>query len=161
MTIEVGLAAIQVFVDTRVFVDTNVFIYARDDRFPEKQETARRWLAMLAARNLIVVSPQVLGEIHAVVLRGKLRLEPEEARRTTLALEAWSLGVTDLELIADAWSLHQQTRFQWWDCVILGAAIRTGCRFLLSEDYQHGREVEGTTIVNPFRVPPETIMTDS
>ena len=150
-----------VVVGPRVFIDTNVFLYARDDRFPEKQAVAVEWLAALAKRDSIIVSPQVLGEIHAVILRGKLRIEPVEARRTTLALEGWSSGATDLELIADAWSLRERTGFPWWDCVILGAAIRTGCRFLLSEDYQHGREVEGTTIINPFRVSPETILMDS
>lgn len=145
----------------RVFVDTNVFLYARDDRFPEKQTMARHWLASLSDRGLIVVSPQVLGEIHAVILRGKLGIDPGEARRTTLALEAWSQGATDLDLVGDAWAVYEQTKFQWWDCVILGAAIRAQCRFLLSEDYQHGREVEGTTIVNPFRVAPEAIFADS
>lgn len=145
----------------RVFVDTNVFIYARDDRFPEKQAMARRWLAALADRGSIVVSPQVLGEIHAVILRGRLPVGRDEARRTTLALEEWSHGATDVDLIADAWSLYEQTRFQWWDCVILGSAIRSRCCFLLSEDYQHGREVEGTTIIDPFRASPETIFADS
>lgn len=144
----------------RVFVDTNVFLYARDDRFPEKQAKAQHWLAMLVARDAAVVSPQVLGEIHAVILRGKLRIDPAEARRTTSALEVWSVGATDLELVRYAWSLREKTRFQWWDCVILGAAIRAQCQFLLSEDYQHNREIEGTTIISPFRTDPETIMTD-
>ena len=145
----------------RVFVDTNVFVYARDDRFPEKQSMARHWLEALADRGLIVVSPQVLGELHAVILRGRLPIDPEDARQTTLALEEWSEGATDLALVGDAWSLREQTRFQWWDCVILGSAIRAGCRFLLSEYYQHGREVEGTTIVNPFRALPESIFANS
>lgn len=144
----------------RVFVDTNVFLYARDDRFSEKQERARHWLARLAERDAGVVSPQVIGEIHHVILRGKLSIDPGQARWTTLALESWSAGATDLELVNYAWSLREMTGFQWWDCVILGAAIRSGCAFLLSEDYQHGREVEGTTIVNPFRVDPDTIMAD-
>ncbi|GJD59331.1 PIN domain-containing protein [Methylobacterium dankookense] len=144
----------------RVFVDTNVFLYARDDRYPEKQAVARRWLAVLAAREAAVVSPQVLGEIHHTLLRGKVAVSPNEARRTTRAIETWSHGATDLELIHAAWSLREKTGFQWWDCVMLGAALRAGCRYLLSEDYQHGREVEGITILDPFRVTPETILTD-
>ncbi|GBU19929.1 MULTISPECIES: PIN domain-containing protein [Methylobacterium] len=144
----------------RVFVDTNVFLYARDDRFPDKRVTALRWLETLADREAVVVSPQVLGEIHNVVLRGRLPIAPEEARRTTLALEAWSRGATDLELIAQAWTLRTETGFQWWDCVVLAAAIRAGCRYLLSEDYQHGRTVRGTTILNPFTVGPEAIATE-
>ncbi|MER2196950.1 PIN domain-containing protein [Methylobacterium brachiatum] len=144
----------------RVFIDSNVLLYARDDRFPEKQERARLWLATLSARNTAVVSPQVLGEIHNALLRGRIRVAADEVRRTTLAIETWSHGATDLELIASAWSLRAQTGFQWWDCVILGSAIRAGCRYLLSEDFQHGREVEGITIVDPFQAGPETIMAD-
>lgn len=148
------------FGDARVFIDSNVFLYARDDRFPEKQERARLWLSVLSARDGAVVSPQVLGEIHNALLRGKIRIAVDEVRRTTLAIETWSHGATDLELIASAWSLRDQTRFQWWDCVILGSAIRAGCSYLLSEDFQHGREVGGITIIDPFQVGPETIMTD-
>ena len=148
------------FGEARVFVDSNVFLYARDDRFPVKQERAQLWLSVLSARDAAVVSPQVLGEIHNTLLRGKIQVTVDEVRRTTLVLETWSHGATDLELIASAWSLRGQTRFQWWDCVILGSAIRAGCSYLLSEDFQHGREVGGITIVDPFQAGPETIMTD-
>lgn len=139
----------------RVFVDTNVFIYARDDRFLDKQARAQHWLLVLTERNAVVISPQVLGEMHNVVLRGKVPNGPADVRAATRALERWSRGSTDLELISAAWSIREETGFQWWDCVILGAAIRAGCRYLLSEDYEHGREVRGTTILSPFRITPE------
>jgi predicted nucleic acid-binding protein len=37
------------------------------------------------------------------------------------------------------------------DSAIIAAARALGCRELYSEDMSHGREVEGVTIVNPFR----------
>ena len=144
----------------RVFVDTNVFLYARDDRFPEKQARAQLWLDILTKREAAVVSPQVIGEIHNVVLRGKLPISADAARRTTRALESWSFGATDLELIQQAWAVREETAFQWWDCVILAAAIQAGCLYLLSEDFQHGRTVHGTTILNPFSVGPEAVATE-
>jgi predicted nucleic acid-binding protein len=33
----------------------------------------------------------------------------------------------------------------------MAAARALGCRILYSEDMSHGRQVEGTTIINPFR----------
>ena len=75
-------------------------------------------------------------------------------------LQPFSQGVTDLVLIAQAWEIRRETLFQWWDCVILASAIQTGCRYLLSEDYQHGRAVHGTTIINPFVTGPEAIVTE-
>ena len=143
-----------------VFVDTNVFLYARDDRYPDKQRTATHWLATLAAREALVVSPQVIGEIHNAVLRGKVAVDSAEMRRMTLELQPFSQGATDLELITRAWSIRTETTFQWWDCIILAAAMRAGCRYLLSEDYQHDRTVRGTTILNPFMVGPEAVVTE-
>jgi predicted nucleic acid-binding protein len=141
----------------RVFVDTNVLVYARDQRYPQKQEAAQAWLRFLAGQNLGVVSPQVLGEFHNAVLKGKIPVDPEEARRSTRSLESWSFGQTDLELVASAWSLRKRTGFQWWDCVILGSAIQAGCRFLLSEDYQHQRTIDSVTVLNPFACDPDWI----
>jgi predicted nucleic acid-binding protein len=143
-----------------VFVDTNVFLYARDDRYPEKQRTAGRWLAALAQRDALVVCPQVIGELHNVILRGKVDVDPEAMRLMTIELQSFSHGATDLDLIAEAWKIRKETAFQWWDCVILAAAIQAGCRYLLSEDYQHGRTIRGTTILNPFTVGPEAVMTE-
>ncbi len=137
-----------------VFVDTNVFLYARDDREPSKQAAAARWLSVLADRGVLVVSPQVLGEFLHVTLRGKLPITADAARQATLELEAYSQGAVDLELIRIAWSLRRETAFQWWDCAILGAAVRAGCRYLLTEDFQHGRTLHGVTILNPFHCRP-------
>jgi len=41
--------------------------------------------------------------------------------------------------------------FSYWDSAIIAAARALGCHELYSEDMSHGREVEGITIVNPFR----------
>ncbi|NEU10885.1 PIN domain-containing protein [Methylobacterium sp. BTF04] len=139
-------------------MDTDVFIDARDDRFPEKQTVARCVGVLRPDRGESADSGRA-SRLDCV--RGRLPVDPEEARRTTLASEKWSEGTTDLDLLGDAWAVRARTRFPWWDCVILATAIRTGYRFLLSEDDRHGREVEGTTIVNPFRASPDTIFANS
>jgi predicted nucleic acid-binding protein len=41
--------------------------------------------------------------------------------------------------------------FSYWDSAIIAAARALGCSRLYSEDMSHGREIEGVTIVNPFR----------
>lgn len=142
----------------RVFVDTNVLVYARDDRYPEKQQTAQRWLRCLSARGVGVLSPQILGEFHNAVLKGKIRVEAAEARRSTRSLQAWSFGQTDLDLIEAGWSLRTRTKYQWWDCVVLASAIQAGCRILLSEDYQHEQRIDGVTILNPFKADPDVVL---
>jgi predicted nucleic acid-binding protein len=142
----------------RVFVDTNVFIYARDDRFPEKQGRALDWLREITRRGIGVISPQIIGEIHSVASKGRLKGSEVESHLATEVIAPWCKGQTDLDLIQAAWTLRERTRFQWWDCVILASAISSGCRFLLSEDYQHDRTIDGVTIINPFKTSPADVL---
>ena len=41
--------------------------------------------------------------------------------------------------------------FSYWDSAIIAAARARGCRELYTEDMTHGREVEGVTMIDPFR----------
>jgi predicted nucleic acid-binding protein len=38
----------------------------------------------------------------------------------------------------------------FWDALIVEAALSVGATCLLTEDLQHGREVNGLRITNPF-----------
>ena len=140
-----------------VFVDTNVLLYARDDRFPEKQDAAGRWLADLFSRDLAVISPQVIGEFCNAALK-KAMLPDAVIRQSIEDLAPWCFGQVDVELITVSWTLRARTKFQWWDCLILASAIEAGCGYLLSDDMDHRRVIDGVTIINPFRVSPAEIL---
>ena len=141
----------------QVFVDTNVFIYARDRRVADKQAHAELWLRALGARRLGVVSPQIAGEFLNVIARGRLALEERDLRAAMDLIERWSVGETSLAVVADGWRLRQETGFQFWDCVILASAIRSGCRYLLSEAYQARRAIGGVMVISPFETDPSIL----
>lgn len=44
----------------------------------------------------------------------------------------------------------------WWDALIIAAAQSQGCRYLLTEDLQHGQRFGELEVVNPFVVEPPT-----
>jgi predicted nucleic acid-binding protein len=39
----------------------------------------------------------------------------------------------------------------YWDSAIIAAARALGCGELYTEDMTHGREIDGVSIVSPFR----------
>jgi len=41
--------------------------------------------------------------------------------------------------------------FSVWDALILAAAESARCSHVYSEDMQHGYQIAGMTVVNPFR----------
>ena len=52
-----------------------------------------------------------------------------------------------------ALALVRDDGFAFYDALIVAAAIEAGCDTLYSEDMQHGRNIGGLTIVNPFLSP--------
>jgi predicted nucleic acid-binding protein len=54
-------------------------------------------------------------------------------------------------IMTGALEIRAAHRLSYWDATIVAAARALGCQKLYSEDMSHGREVDGVTIINPFR----------
>jgi predicted nucleic acid-binding protein len=133
----------------RSFFDTNVLVYADDRSTPAKQ---RRALELVAEHRRVrtgVVSLQVLQEYFVTVTR-KLRVDASVARRKVELLAELDVAAPDVADVLAAIDLHRLHEFSFWDALILRTAKQSGCRVLFSEDWQHGSEVDGVRIVNPF-----------
>jgi predicted nucleic acid-binding protein len=133
----------------RSFFDTNVLLYGDDISAPEKQRRSRDLVAEHRRDGTGVISLQVLQEYFVNVTR-KLRVEPQIARRKVELLTEFDVATPDVRDILAAIDLHRLHGFSFWDALVLRSAQQSGCRVLLSEDFQHGREIDGLTVVNPF-----------
>jgi predicted nucleic acid-binding protein len=92
---------------------------------------------------------QVLQEYFVTVTR-KLKLNSQIARRKVELLAEFDVAVPQVLDILAAIDLYRLHAFSFWDALVLRAAQQAGCSVLLSEDFQHGREIDGIAIVNPF-----------
>jgi predicted nucleic acid-binding protein len=131
------------------FVDTNVAVYAFDRGAGPKRERAMELL--LAPSEQLVVSSQVLAEFYWTVTRklvGPLAVEP--AREATRQLAALRVVPVDRDLVLGAIETASTQRVALWDAMIIEAAARGGCDRLWTEDLQHGQEIRGVRIENPF-----------
>lgn len=137
--------------NARVFVDTNILLYARDSGQPMKQPIAHDWMRALWQSREGRLSFQVLNEYYVnVTQKLKPGLPIEIARQDVRALLAWNPAKSDAGLLESAWVLADRYGFSWWDAQVVAAARRQDCNFLLSEDLQHGLDVAGMRVVNPF-----------
>ena len=142
----------------RVFVDTNVLVYQFDIRTPEKQQRAQLWLDRIWETHTGSVSFQVLQEFYAIVTR-KLQpgLAPEVARRIVRALWAWQPIVVEDRITMIAWADQDRFGLSWWDALIVAAARVAECSCVLTEDLQHGQDLDGVRVVNPFLATPSDL----
>ena len=133
----------------RVFIDTNVIVYADDLDAGAKRERAREILQQVFIDGNGVVSTQVLQEFFVAATR-KLGVAPEVARRKVELLARLDVVTIETSLILDAIDLHRLHPISFWDSLIVQSAVASGCRRLLTEDLQSGRNIAGVRIENPF-----------
>jgi len=135
-------------------VDTNILVYAYDRAEQAKQKRARNILDWLESRDCGTVSTQILGEFFWIVTR-KLA-EPLTLRQAYVELErhlrSWRTFEITRAVVLEAGRgcVHYQMPF--WDAQIWATAKLNQIPQVLSEDFQHGRAIEGVEFVNPFEV---------
>lgn len=133
------------------FFDTNVLVYAVDAGDPARRERALECLARAAREDTVVLSTQVLQEFYAITTR-KLNppLPEREAAEQVRRLAAFQVVGSTAQSVQAAIALAREHRLQWWDALILEAALRAGADVLLSEDGQAGRRYGRLRVENPF-----------
>ena len=96
---------------------------------------------------------QVLQEFYATVTR-KLAfpLPKDEARAIVEDFSYWCVATTPEE-IKRAFRIEDEARINFWDAMIISAAIRSGASLILSEDLNPGQTIAGNQIENPFALP--------
>lgn len=139
------------------FVDTNVLVYARDDLEPEKQPVAQGWIEYLWNSGTGRTGIQVLNEYYVTVTRNVRQPMAEEAARAEITdLAGWGPVGIDEDLVGTAWEIQDRYGFHFWDALVVAAAKAAGCDTLLTEDLQHGQDLDGLRVVNPFEQAPPT-----
>lgn len=135
-----------------VLVDTNVLIYLHDAAAPAKQQRAAALLGSLASDGSGRLCAQVLGEYLSVVMR-KFRHAvdaPSAQRQATKFSELFTVHHTTVEVVLEAARGVQRHGFSYYDAQIWAVAKLNGIPLVYSEDFIHGREVEGVRFENPF-----------
>lgn len=134
-------------------IDTNVFVYAFDPADPEKHQAAIQLIEDVGSSGGLVVSVQVLNELAWTLLRrgASLGLVSDEVGKIVddIARGARVLPLTP-DLTSKALTAGLGYGLSFWDALIWAAARRHEVTTIYSEDFQHGREVEGVRFMNPF-----------
>ena len=134
----------------RSLVDTNILIYARDLSETEKRQRAIDVIDGLAARGELVLSVQCLNEFSAASLRRGVAISEVQA-----AVLRWrDLGDVvrqDEAATTAALDAVARHRLSFWDALIWATARDAAVPIVYTEDFQHGRELEGVRFINPFR----------
>lgn len=142
----------------RIFIDSNVLLYSRERNISDKTATAARWLRASVDGNAACTNLQVLNEVTHVMLRKMRGMTDRQVFDEVDGLRFLGTAPVGERTVVKARSLRLDTKYSWWDCLLLASAIELGCTHFLSEDLQDGQLIEGLTIVDPFAHSPERIL---
>ena len=137
----------------KAFIDTNVLVYAHDASEPPKCPQAIELIANLQNQDAIVVSVQVLHEFYSTMTRANRTspLTSDEAQEIIGDIIArWNVVPLIPAITVSALRAIAPHAFSFWDALIWATAKEHGIFTIYTEDFQHGREVEGVRFVNPF-----------
>src|SRR5579863_8981286 len=136
----------------RFFLDTNLFVYTFDAKAPAKAKKAAQLIRGAADTGEGIISYQVVQEFFNVALRRfEQPMSAAEAEQYLITVLRPLLAVHSSPAIYfEALRIAEKHRLAWYDSLIVAAALEGQCDRLYSEDFQHGRNIEGVRIENPF-----------
>jgi predicted nucleic acid-binding protein len=131
------------------FVDTNILVYAADSKGEDvrKKQIARE-IILLPHLHLSV---QVLNEFISVARNPKkLNLSRDEESKWLREWFDLKIGAITLTTFHKALELHLRLQLSHWDALIVASALESSCEIIYTEDLQHGQNIEGLQVINPF-----------
>lgn len=131
----------------KFFADSNIFLYLLDE-FGYKKDVAKKVLT-----DVPVISTQVIAENMNVLFKkfsDRLTIQQISTHKNTLLNSCTVINITPA-IIETAFDIKTSYSLQWYDSMIVAAALHANCSILYSEDMQHNLVVKNTlTIINPF-----------
>lgn len=133
------------------FFDTNVLVYRYAMEAPRKQQIAHGLVHDAIEDGSFLISTQVMIEFRNVAARRLGNTLPMDMVHALLQLwESFDVVPANAAFVIEASERCRRHQLGWWDSLIVTAAVHGGANLLYSEDFQHGRVIDGVRIENPF-----------
>lgn len=135
------------------FIDSNVFVYLFDEHDRRKRQIAQSLIHASLANGSAQISFQVIQETLNVITRKlAVPVTHEHARQflDQMLLPLWKINPSRA-LYQRGLDIQARYQFSFFDSLVVSAALEVGCKTLYSEDLQHGQQIDGLTIENPFK----------
>jgi predicted nucleic acid-binding protein len=131
-------------------LDTNILIYAIDSSEGSKHKLASKLLLHAAVMRQPLML-QTLNELAAVATRKRLIPAQQIAKILRVHEQSFQIVPSSTDDLFAAVQAQQTHNLPFFDALLWATAKRSGCRVLLTEDFQDGRVLDGVHFINPFK----------
>lgn len=126
--------------------DSNILIYAFGPQNEVKKEIAKDILTKCHKINLQTINETLY------VLQRKFNYSTTELNGIIQFLKQnFQVQNMNVSIVESAVQIMNDSKYTFWDCMMLAATLEANCDIIYSEDMQHNYIVNGKlTIINPF-----------
>ena len=136
----------------QVLIDTNILVYAHQPSETAKYARATQVVLTLAENGSGRLSAQILGEFINATTRGQRRILSvgEALRQVTKLTDAFPVFDLTALIVLEAGRGVREHQLSYFDAQIWATARLNQVRAIFTEDFTHGRRVEGVQFLNPL-----------
>lgn len=136
----------------KFFLDTNIVVYTFDSGAPKKKRRAQELVEQALRTQEGMVSTQVVQEfLNVATTKFSVPLKLSDTQQYLQdVLGPLCLVFPSIDLYRQALVLQQDMQYSFYDSLIIAGALQADCDALYSEDLQHGQQIRGMRILNPF-----------
>lgn len=136
----------------RATLDSNILVYALDRDAGGRHVTASKLVRRATGWDCVLILQALAEFFVAVTRKGKMPMEDAVAQLADWQALFPVCAATPATL-GRAVKAVREHGLAFWDAMLWASAREAGCAWLLSEDFQHGRVLEGVRFHNPFLEP--------
>jgi len=120
-----------------------------DHKNEEKMDKARKIVKKIVESHLPVISTQVIKEFYVVAVT-KLKADQIVVKNIIHNFHNMEIVNNDLDLIEQAIDISILSQLSFWDSLIIAAAEKANCEYVVSEDLNSRQSYRGIKVLNPF-----------
>ena len=133
--------------NVKAFIDTNIFLYLYSNDEPEKKIISQKTMEKFDC----TISTQVINEFCNVCLKKYNKLTEEVESAFDEIIENITVSFIDNDNIKQALRIRKQYGYNYYDCLIIAAALNANCEYLITEDMADGQLIDKKlTIINIY-----------
>lgn len=135
------------------FLDTNVLVNSFDEDCSDKRKRSRELIQHALSSGKGAISWQVMQEFMNAALHKWEKPISHNAASLYIdsVLQPLCRVFPSMNLYSSALRISEQTKYSYYDSLIIASAISSGASELYTEDMKESREFEGLVIQNPYK----------
>ena len=126
-----------------------MLVYANDAAAGDRHHAAVDLLRRATSVDCVLAA-QSLAEFYSVVTRKKMMHAAFAARSLEQLAGLYPTCGADADCVQTGAEASRKHGLSFWDAVLWATVRKAGCRILITEDYQDGRQLDGVVFLNPF-----------